>query len=93
MVQDGRGQWFEEGYDDGGWGSAKVLGKNGDQPWGVVEGITGQASWISLEESGKPDVMFCRGVLSAEPGQWKEILSTVTVVSVNSNCSNLLTVY
>lgn len=66
-------EWFQEDYLDDSWPRAKEIGRNGDEPWGIIEAISSRAAWIWAKDGGESGV-FCRGYLSTYPGELNHAL-------------------
>ena len=50
--------WKFPDFDDQDWPSVKVVGINGDSPWGKIGGIAGRAKWIWAKNYN--DTVYCR---------------------------------
>ena len=50
--------WNSPDFDDQDWPLAKVVGINGDFPWGKIHGIAEMAKWIWADNN--KDVVYCR---------------------------------
>ena len=51
-------KWKSPDFDDRYWPLAKVVGNNGDSPWGTRPGIAETAKWIWADNYA--DTVYCR---------------------------------